>query len=478
MKNLFKMVILLFLCLCATDVFAAQWGALLDYTMTSENEDALQAPAGRRYLLNSILAGEPLYIWLDLGHLSEEKRPEYEKLIASEYARWFAYPAQLIRKAGREEEFADVLPVLDRGIHVQFVQEEREAEIGFYIFSAKQVGEICGDPAVGCYIKRENEIPRIFVPSNQFIPQALSFGKRSARYIALHEIGHSLGLSDQYKQSRNKNSHMIYSTQETSKSAMNSNLRLTCDDADGMINLIDISRGTSRGGEFGWRSLCAKSDVYYIQGMPAGKAPYNMVALDNGYTWKLQRYENGRIVSDRTVKLDLQSNISPFDKIEGTTVLEKDGSGRPVHMRGVNGEDIYYGYNYERYQRMVFMGDKLLRVEIKGKVYTGKGQSNEQEVLLYVFGEGGKLSQLEYTRPIKRKGKTGRVVYQKDVRGNVPAEVIAMDFNAKGDIITRHLYSNGKLRTQKRKKGLVQSIGQQITDQKMKQMTKWYFAAF
>lgn len=470
------MVILLFLCLCAADIFAAQWGALLDYTMTSENEDAMQAPTGRRYLLNSILAGKPLYVWVDLGYLSEEKRPEYEKLIAAEYARWFAYPAQLIRKAGREEEFADVLPVLDRGIDVQFVQEESKADIGFYIFSAKRVGEICREPAIGCYIKRDNEMPRIFVPSNQFIPQTLSFGKRSARYIALHEIGHSLGLSDQYKQSRNKNTHMIYSTQETPKSVMNRNVRLTCDDADGMINLIDISRGSSRGGEFGWRSLCAKSDDYYIQGMPAGKAPYNMVPLDNGYTWKLQRYENGRIVSDKTVKLDLQSNISPFDKMEGAVVLEKDGSGRPVHMRGANGEDIYYGYHYERYQRMVFKGDKLLRVEIKGRVYTGN--SNEQEVLLYVFGEGGKLSQLEYTRSIKPKGKTGRVVYQKDVRGNVPAEMIAMDFNAKGDIVTRHLYSNGKLSTQKRKKGLAQSVGQQITDQKMKQMTSWYFDTF
>ncbi len=472
MKNLVKIASFWFLSVLAINAFAAQWGALLDYNMDSQG-NTVKSRVGAKYLLSPVLEGKPVRVRMEAGRLSEQKRSEYEKIIAQSYASWFAYPAELIRKSGRGEEFSDVLPILDKGIDVQFVSEKDMADIFIVILPFKEVESICGKPAIGCY-SRVGDVAQIFIPFNKFVMRTMTAGKRSAQFIALHEIGHSLGFSDQYKQGRSQTSHMIYSSLNTSKSIMNAAGRLTCDDADGMINLIDITRGTSRGGEYGWRSLCAKSDVYYINGAPVGKSPYNIFAVDDGYTWRFQRYKENQLISEQTVKLNLEGKVSPFEMIEGKTVLEKDAAGRPVHMRGPKGEDIYYSYNYDKCLRMIFMEDALIRVEIKGLIYSGKNKKNEKEVLVYFFSEDGKLSELEYNRPAHKKGKEGRAVYQKDIQKQGPAEMLALEFDAKGRIIRRHIYSKGKLKTQKIQKNASFTLGDQLIDQRVWQLKDWY----
>lgn len=192
---------------------------------------------------------------LQIPASDEAKRPKYEEMISQNYNEWFAQTAKIIRSAGREQEFADVLQILDRGISVEFSRPGQAADIVFYIVPFKEMQQACGKTAGGCYI-RGNDMPTIYLPKNQLLMALLSAGRVNTRRIGVHEIGHSLGLSDQYKQARNKNTHDRYSSVQTGKSVMNHSGSLTCDDADGIVNLIDIAQGTARGGNKGWKSLC------------------------------------------------------------------------------------------------------------------------------------------------------------------------------------------------------------------------------
>nr|QGT50676.1 hypothetical protein Elusimicrob1349_1460 [uncultured Elusimicrobia bacterium] len=76
------------------------------------------------------------------------------------------------------------------------------------------------------------------------------YSYRTLLYTVLHETGHAVGLADQHKWINND---QLYTTVDTRKSVMDySTTFLTCDDADGVITLIDDALGIKRN----FDSLC------------------------------------------------------------------------------------------------------------------------------------------------------------------------------------------------------------------------------
>lgn len=470
MKTAAKMFFPVLLCVCAASAFAAPWGAAADYTEPKPPNTQTRA-VGERYLLNKVLAGQPLRVYLEVNQGAPKRTDFYTQVIRQSYDQWFSYPAQLIRQSGRADEFKDILPLLDKGIKLQFV-DAQNADINIYVLPLEAVKAACNLETYGCYARRAQGAPNIFIAEDMLLFKTIGLGRVNTKCTALHEIGHSLGLSDQYEQARSFTSHAVYSTDETSKSIMDENSRLTCDDADGIINLIDISRGRGRGGEFGWRSLCANSDVYYINGAPAGKAPYDITPLEQNRVWQLERYEKGKLVFKATFPLALSGGISPFQPIKGT-VTEKDNLGRPLHMRGANGEDIYYAYIYDKYTRLVVKNNTALRAEIKGLAYPKTGKVKKRNVFVVFFGEDDHVSAIEYSKPFKAQGMAGLAVYQKGLEQTNPPVQIGLEFNAKGEVIDRFTYSQEEA-AQQDQTSLGRQMRAQIFERRVQELTSWY----
>lgn len=421
-------------------LFAAPWGALSNYFEPQSVQTKAQRP-GELFLLPQILDSRPVNISLFIKEeKASAKRADYEKIIAESYAQWFKGTAQIIRRSGREKEFSDILSLLDRGVSIKFDSSRSDMDkidIVFFIWPLRDIQSVCGRKTEGCYRPKEEagDLPAVFIPQNNFIQRIMG----GIGATALHEIGHSLGMSDQYKSGRSINSHPVYSTEESRKSIMNQSEKLTCDDADGMINLIDLTLGIKRGGMSGWHSLCKDSDIVYVHGAPVTKGPYAIIPLGN--KWRLDVFQNGRKTEEKIFPLDLQGELDPLAQRQ-ETILRRDKAGRPIFARGSKGEDIYYSYSYDRRDRLVVQGGKTVQAEVFMLSYMPKKtfllvEPRRAENLFKYFGENGFVSAVGYIRPFRKKGKKGVAVYQRGVCDKEPAVSIELEFNRKGQIVQR-----------------------------------------
>ncbi|MBR3603574.1 MAG: hypothetical protein IKL48_02650 [Elusimicrobiaceae bacterium] len=356
-------------------LFAGEWGALRDYP--SQTDSGVN---GEKYLIHKVLKEEQIVVDLILDVRDVDKREKMEKMIWDSYYQWFAYPAQKIKEQEREEEFADILPLLNKEVSVRFSIDNPDIYIA--VVDQDFVIQTCGEGAFGCYHAHSEynpDIPIIYIARNDFrlkISKGLNYSKET---IALHEIGHSLGLSDQYDLGKDATTHSVYHSTSPRRSIMRQSTKLTCDDADGIINLIDIARGTSRGGETGWRSLCRKSKDYYSHGKTLTNASYHIDFNQEDLTWTLMFQDNNGLQKYVSFRPETQKTMNPFSDI-AETVLETDSFQRPVRAHLATGEDVYYSYGYDKKIRLVANQAKALLVE-------GWNQVRKKTRYSYIYGK-------------------------------------------------------------------------------------------
>ncbi len=428
-KSLFCFLLFIF----SSSLWAAlPWGALSDYDQPEGTSSGRAQPAkGERYLLAQILAGEPVRVYMDLKNENLKEQKIYREVVFSSYNRWFSETASKIRAAKREAEFADILPVLDTPVQVEFTAELKQADIVFQVHPIKEIFLICGKSAIGCYERREGKKPIIHLPQKQVWVQLLSVGSVSPERVGMHEMGHSLGLSDQYEQAGNSDTHRRYSSAQSGKGVMAARKKFTCDEADGMINLIDITRGTERGGDTGWHSLCKQSKEYYIRGQSALHGPY-MITSDDFKNWKVDSYQAGKLISAETYPLVEKKGFAVFSPIK-ETVRQRDAFSRPVLAEGPSGEKIYYSYLYDQTIRLVLLKNQVLLAEVK---YPQWEKSKKKEVHSLFFKRNGNDAFAGIMR--MGKGKGGVVYLEENAEKEVALELNIM-FNSKGDPVERYL---------------------------------------
>ena len=409
------------------EAFSATWGLVSDYY--EPVKEGKKSAVGEKYLMRQILRGKPVVVKLMLKEEDEKKRNSVQKLIEDSYKEWFSYTAKLIRNQKRQTEFSDVLPILDRGIKVQFSAQERD--IDFSVMSRKEVLAACDGLGAGCYFfgqKNNNFIPHIYIPKDSF-PLNLLFGSSEfTEEAALHEIGHSLGLSDQYAFARDNNTHAVYHSSKPAESIMETNSSLTCDDADGIVNLIDITLGTSRGGDTGWRSFCKDSSDYYSHGKVLAASPYHIEYDAEIGKWILTSMQKGSLAVQNSFEMDLQTGIDPLSALQ-EKVLKKDASGRPVWARASTGENVYYSYIYDKKTRLVVRGGKVVLAEVWSLAWKNKKWRHfpGQQYEAYFGGDGKYRSMLATFYP-KRGGELN---YGEGESLLFPERVVSMLFDEK-----------------------------------------------
>lgn len=302
-------IIFALLAILSAPAFASDgvdWGIFEDYIIRPN-----------KYAFNKIFNNEPIRYYVltetskraneqleknedvdDLENLANslEKTMKTEKMIhnfskgiENAFNFWFEDTKNMIIKDGREEEFADIIPILSKKIKLRRVHKLENADIVFnFIYD---IEKYCPQKASGCIRwKKQNKegrnsyaYVRIPNPTNN----KLNFSEEKVFHVLTHEIGHYFGLTDQhYRQNYDYKSDGNFHNPRFGyrKSTMGASYKpyLDCDDIDGFINLIDLTlylknkqennafqnepndKYWSKRTKNGWASFCNGKNEYFF----------------------------------------------------------------------------------------------------------------------------------------------------------------------------------------------------------------------
>ena len=342
MKRVFLLYFLWIICLITPGLGRAEqpWGALNMFVNDERHN----------YAMDFFIKGEPIRYFV-----SEDISPEEEAIIIKNFQKWPQKILQRIAKAGREEEFKDIIPLLRRPVILE--KAGKENDIGFVI-TQEDSGE---ESDSGWFFPN----PRLIAVAKQY--------REYFEIITLHEIGHFFGLADQYENARG-NSHAEYSSDISKEygSVMQGGMRsqITCDDADGFINVLDLRLAQYNEGKFseraskGWGSLCPKSTNFYQNAVTITRkntdilyaygnvSRHDSLSLQIGVTLRI--YHQGRLEKD--IFMDMPDTDLLFDITENDIVKRDQKSGlvfsikTPVQVYDSTKNQLLAGQNLPIYE--------------------------------------------------------------------------------------------------------------------------------
>ena len=191
-----------------------------------------------------------------------EFSPEEKELVRQAFLVWIQQPLQYIQESKREQEFQDIIPILQRGVNlIQEVSGPGQADLTLeWAELAEHIGGSVMPP-------NDKMLVNLIIRNN------MEFFYR----IVAHEVGHIFGLGDQYWNGMEQSSPIYHTDLNTTQGSIMRSLddlqKFSCDDADGLINLMDL-RISQQNGHFskrarnGWKSLCPGSTQVYKQAQP------------------------------------------------------------------------------------------------------------------------------------------------------------------------------------------------------------------
>ncbi len=278
MKNkVFKKILfMIFVFLLSAPSFAFDWGIFDDYEDNVED-----------YALYSVIYDIPIHYAIEIREknsskqnfineesnmkeivneaLIQEKRiSELDNLIKTAFNTWLTDTKNMIINEDREEEFEDIMPILNKKIKLKKVSDTDDVDVVFIFTSWADMRKKCGK-ASACIFRFKDPVEIYIVnPDATGLMSILQNILIETEHSLIHEIGHYFALTDQYKDTGTDSlEYSTFNRMNTKDAIMGSNLKktLSCDDVDGFINLIDLTlylendTWSARSKE-GWASFC------------------------------------------------------------------------------------------------------------------------------------------------------------------------------------------------------------------------------
>jgi len=317
MKILYRAYLIAFLLLCGSILRAEPYGILTE---------AVEDTTHSTYAADFLIGGKTIHY-----AVAATVTPEEEKIFVENIKKWPREVARIITEESndRTNEFQDVLPILQRDVSVQKVKPtSMPRNIFLDFFPPEKAKKICKDEdATGCV---KNDLPCPSGASKHcpgiFISEKTRQHRKDFTNTLLHEVGHFYGLGDQYDPNR-ANSHPEYSSnvnEEEGALMQGSDVtdgQITCDDADGLINLLDVLLAKRNNGQFskrardGWKSLCKSSKNIYVEGRTENRGSDTIYhTMPNGDEIPTTfEYEKGRLTR--------KTSIAPSEQ-DGSTMMK------------------------------------------------------------------------------------------------------------------------------------------------------------
>ena len=355
------------------------------------------------HLLNKIVREHKVCVEV-VDLLDEADTQPYFEMLEKGYNKWFSHTAKAIERSGRQEEFADLMPVLKKGVKVQKAWVDcDQPDLKVHVMSEVGMQVNCSASAAACVWLNQTPMYMFFHPFDG-VKKWLMGGNQN---VIAHELGHTMGMADQYEYGRN-NSHEVYHTPDKQRTTMDSAkpfARFGCDDVDGFINLLDVGVfGNRRGGKEGWRSFCKGRNYSYVNGRPVVNAKYAVDLLSNIVVGPVLHIYDKQGQQIKRKQYIFAPSDAPYDLTIPFHPLqtEKDRLGRVVYQKNARGEERFCSYTYERTSCMAVKGDKLLfsYVQILNK-------KNRVSEIRYTYGRDIPSAFITF----KQTGNTKQVVF-------------------------------------------------------------------
>ncbi len=265
--------------------------------------------------------------------VSDDITPEEEKIFTDALRKWPKDTLKAIQEVKREEDFADIVPILQQDIQLK----KTDMKHGEVTLELDPTGDICGQDAGGCHFTSTH---RIVVRKDY---------RHLLKEVITHEIGHFYGLGDQYERCRHDSSPIYSSNPNYIEGSVMSNTyetkgELTCDDNDGFINLIDLRLSQFNGlfperSQNGWWSLCKETKNLYQNAQTINRES-DTVTLKDGQTQRTTSYNEQGQPTESLYATSLDENLWPLFTMARADTIAKNNAGLITRITSAKGTSL------------------------------------------------------------------------------------------------------------------------------------------